>query len=155
MAAKAVAETAELLESILVHLSMEELLLAQAVSRTWKDLVETSPTLKLATFRPDAAAPVDMQTGEDGKYVSSFFPTMLADGSVSLNPIFSFKSLEQALYQTWTTPPVKGRTLTGHRFFFTSTAAFGNVTRSVLRETYITLPPCTTMHLYIGSYDGE
>ena len=51
MAAIIVAETNELIEQILQRLPVKDILLARGVSRHWKDIVETSLPLKIATFR--------------------------------------------------------------------------------------------------------
>ena len=50
MAATAVADLPELLEAILLRLPLTDILLAQRVSRTWRDIIAGSPSLQRALF---------------------------------------------------------------------------------------------------------
>ncbi|KAK5705545.1 hypothetical protein LTR97_002664 [Elasticomyces elasticus] len=66
-AAAAVADTAELTEMILLNLPLLDILMAQRVSRTWQQLITTSPDLQRALFF--RAVDGDMLVEDPGKAV--------------------------------------------------------------------------------------
>lgn len=93
MAGIALSETNELLEQILLHLPMKEIILARAVSRQWKALIQTSLPLKRATWRGTAA--------EDHLTIDRFYnpqhyrngggctpPLLIAESGFIINPMF-------------------------------------------------------------------
>lgn len=147
MAARAVADTNELLEMILAGLPMKEILCAKLVSRTWKELIETSTTLKIATFLAPSgtvSTPFNFED-DDAPYLQERLPLVSADRSAIINPVLVFQGDPGWAYEYRTLQGV-GSIYEYHSFRF----KFSDLARMdyrTFRDMYLSRPACTYMEL--------
>ena len=152
MSARAVVDTAELLEAILLHLPMPEILLARAVSRSWKELVDTSPSLRFATFRPPDTEVLIPLTSRYGVHLSNVLamPSGATPKHLRINPIFLLESTKHFGYAYWEEQSLV-EVFVGHRCEIANLNTLALVENSGLRDMFVTRPACPKASLQLYS----
>ncbi|QDS74288.1 hypothetical protein FKW77_003594 [Venturia effusa] len=136
-AVRTVLRTPELLEMILAHLSMQELLPLQQTSHAIRDIILSSALLKRKLFlAPALVESPDQET--DNPYLKNFFPllgTYLLTGNPKWRPKFIKALSEDEMERI------------GEEFWECETASWKNM--------YLTQPPVKEMTLYAGFEEGR
>ncbi|KAE9971977.1 hypothetical protein BLS_004215 [Venturia inaequalis] len=136
-AASTVLRTPELIEMILMHLSMQELLPIQRTSHAVRDIILSSALLKRKLFlAPALAESTDQET--DNPFLKNFFPTLgtyLLTGNPKWRPKFIKALSEDEMERI------------GEEFWECETASW--------KGMFLTQPPVKEMTLYAGLEEGK
>lgn len=158
MAGIALSQTNELVEQVLLHLPMEEILLARAVSRHWKTLIENSLPLKRATFIaaagdrfltldrvfepwpwPDRRPPLSLKFDEEEGLIMN--PLIQHSHYVKIPPYYC----DHGFCGT----NLPERHLRHYRIWFPPVNVLATMGSSTVRKMSITWPPCTVLWLFV------
>jgi hypothetical protein len=156
MAVRRVLEITELLESILLQLSVREILAVKLVSRSWHSLIERSILIRRKTFHSPNMRIVQRHNQPVMDYLSTVMslrdiPT-LRGSTFEAMPLFNSWDLmdDRHRSRTWTYQ-IKSTYMTDrrlHTFHWGNDADFGQLSPA-LRSMFITQPPVTTIFLFI------
>lgn len=156
MAVSRVFDITELLESILLELSIREILAVKPVTRSWKCLIERSVLIRRKTFHSPNRRIMQRSNQPDLEYLSTVMslrdlPTLQGNDFEAM-PLFNAWDLadDRCRRKPWIYQPkptyMSDRQL--HTFHWGNDADFGTLSPAI-RSMFITQPPVSTIFLFI------
>lgn len=156
MAVRRVLEITELLESILLHLSIREILAVKPVSRQWRGLIERSILIRRKTFHSPDRRIMRRNHEPLSDHLSTVMslrdiPTLQGNNFDPM-PLFNSWDLtdDRCQRKPWIYQ-IKSTYMTDkqlHTFHWGNDAEFGFLSPA-MRSMFITQPPVTTIFLFI------